>query len=162
METLKLLRPILLKNMEGTTTLNQYGMFKNYFKTSVRSLLKTPLTSFINVVGLSIAIGICMLVYSFATWVYRTDQFHEHKNEVYLATFLANRDGSLQQYGQTPRPLGEMLRNDFAHVRKVCRIEDRNVVVKYNDNVFHERVRYSDPEFLDIFTFPLKWGPPAR
>src|SRR5882762_11562853 len=45
-ETLKLLRPILLKNMEGSTTLNHYGMFRNYFKTSFRSLLKTPLTSF--------------------------------------------------------------------------------------------------------------------
>jgi ABC-type antimicrobial peptide transport system permease subunit len=32
------------------------------------------------------------------------------------------------------------------------------VVVKSEDNVFHERIRYTDPEFLDLFTFPLKWG----
>ena len=51
-----------------------------------------------------------------------------------------------------------MLKADFTHIQKVCRVEDRHVVVKYEDNVFHESVRYADPEFLQMFTFPLKWG----
>ncbi|MBI3481704.1 MAG: ABC transporter permease [Bacteroidetes bacterium] len=138
--------------------INQYAMFKNYFKISIRGLVKNPLNSFINVFGLSAAIGICVFAYAFARWTYSTDQFHEHKNEVYLITFSANRDGTAQQFGITPRPLGEMLRGDFAQIKKVCRVEDRNVVMKYKDNVFHERVRYTDPEFLEMFTFPLKWG----
>ena len=157
-EILKLLRPILLKNMEGIEKLNQYAMFKNYFKISIRGLVKNPLNSFINVFGLSAAIGICIFAYAFARWTYSTDQFHEHKNEVYLITFFADRDGTAQQFGLAPRPLGEMLRGDFAQIKNVCRIEDGNVVMKYKDNVFHERVRYTDPEFLEMFTFPLKWG----
>jgi ABC-type antimicrobial peptide transport system permease subunit len=157
-EMLRLLRPVLLKNLNSNPSLNHYPMFKNYFKVSIRGLMKTPLSSFINIVGLSMAIGFCLFAYSFAQWVYRTDQFHKNKNEVYLATFLADRDGTLQQHGKTPRPLGEMLREDFANIKKVCRIEDRNVVLKYKDNVFHESVRYTDPEFLEMFTFPLKWG----
>jgi putative ABC transport system permease protein len=157
-EVLKLLRPILLKNVTGSRSINQYPMFKNYFKTSFRSLIKNPLSSFINVFGLSVAIGICLLVYTFIEYDNSIDQFHEHKNKVYLATFYAERDGSLQQYGTSPRPLGEMLQQDFNQIKKVCRIEDRGVVVKQEDNVFHERVRYTDPEFLEMFTFPLKWG----
>ncbi len=157
-EMVKLLRPILIQNFEGIEKLNQYAMFKNYFKVSLRGLVKNPLNSFINIFGLAVAIGLCVFAYAFGRWAYNTDQFHEHKNEVYLTTFYANRDGSLQEYGTTPRPLGEMLREDMAHVKKVCRIEDRNVIVKYEDNVFHERVRYVDPEFLEMFTFPLKWG----
>jgi putative ABC transport system permease protein len=136
-------------------------MFKNYFKIAVRSLMKNPANSFINIFGLAIAIGICIFGYAFARWTYNTDQFHQHRNEVYLTTFFADRDGTAQQFGVTPRPLGEMLKEDFAHIKKVCRIEDRNVIVKYQDNVFHERIRYSDPEFLEMFTFPLKWGAPA-
>lgn len=156
-EMLRLLRPVLLKNFE-VLQLNQYGMFKNYFKVSIRGLMKNPLNSFINIVGLSVAIGISIFAYGFARWTYSTDQFHEHKNEVYLVTFFAERDGTAQQYGTTPGPLGEMFREDFAHIQKVCRIEDGNVVMKYGDNVFHERIRYADPEFLEMFTFPLKWG----
>jgi putative ABC transport system permease protein len=159
-ETLKLLRPVLIKNLESLHNLNQAAMFKNYFKVSLRGLIKQPLNSFINVFGLAVAIGVCIFGYAFTRWTYNTDQFHVHKNEVHLVTFFANRDGTLQQYGTTPRPLGEMLKEDFAHIRKVCRIEDRSVIMKYGDNVFHERVRCADPEFLEMFTFPLKWGSP--
>jgi putative ABC transport system permease protein len=157
-EMLRLLRPALVKNLEIFQRLNQYGMFKNYFKVSLRGLMKNPMTSFINVFGLSAAIGICVFAYGFARWTYSTDQFHEHKNEVYLTTFFADRDGTEQEFGKTPRPLGEMLKQDFAHIKNVCRVEDRNVVMKYGDNVFHERVRFTDPAFLEMLTFPLKWG----
>lgn len=157
-EMFRLFRPILIRNLSSLQHLNQYSMFKNYFKISLRGLKKSPLNSFINIFGLAVAIGICIFVYAFARWTYSTDQFHEHKNSVYLVTFFADRDGTQQQYGTTPRPLGEMLKEDFAQIKNVCRVEDRNVVVKYDDNVFHERVRYADPEFLAMFSFPLKWG----
>jgi putative ABC transport system permease protein len=158
MEVLKLLRLSLMKNVKFIQQLNQCGMFKNYFKVSIRGLLKNPMNSFINIVGLSVAIGFCIFVYAFARWTYSTDQFHENKQTVFLTTFFANRDGSEQQFGNTPRPLAEMLRTDFPQLESVCRVEDRSVIIKQEDNVFHERIRYTDPEFLDMFTFPLKWG----
>jgi putative ABC transport system permease protein len=161
LEILKLFRPILIKKLAFISNLTYQGMFKNYFKVSLRGLLKNPTNSFINIFGLAAAIGIAVFAYAFARWTYSTDQFHELKNEVFLVTFFADREGVPQQYGTTPRPLGEMMKSDFAHVKKVCRVEDRNIVVKYEDNVFHERVRYTDPEFLEMFTFPLKWGTSA-
>jgi putative ABC transport system permease protein len=157
-ETLKLLRPALIKNLKAFQNFNHYPMFKNYFKTSFRSLMKNPLSSFINVFGLSVAIGISLVVYAFLEYDYSIDQFHKNKNEVYLTTFFADRDGTVQQYGLAPRPLGELLKEDFSQITKVCRVEDRSVVLKREDNVFPERVRYVDPEFLEMFTFPLKWG----
>ncbi|MEJ7645809.1 MAG: ABC transporter permease [Chryseolinea sp.] len=160
-DILRLMRPVLLKNINQAPAIDQLDMFSNYFKTSIRALMKTPMSSLINIFGLSIAIGISIFVYAFAHWVNSTDQIHLQKNNVFLVTFLANRDGSLQQHGQTPRPLAEMLKNDFTQVSSVCRVEDRNVVFKYDDKVFHERVRFTDPSFLDMFTFPLKWGTPG-
>jgi putative ABC transport system permease protein len=157
-EMVRLLRPNLIRNFEFINYLNQLSMFRNYFKVSFRGLRKSPVNSFINVFGLAVAIGLAVFAYAFARWTYNTDQFHENKHTVYLTTFFANRDGVSQQYGTSPRPLAEHLRQDLAQIRNVCRVEDRNVVIKTNDNVFHERVRYVDPEFLDMFTFPLKWG----
>jgi putative ABC transport system permease protein len=136
-------------------------MFRNYLKVGLRGLLKTPLNSSINIFGLAAAIGICIFAYAFARWTYSTDQFHLNKHSVYLVTYLAEREGSLQQYGKTPRPLGEVLKQDFPQIKNVCRVEDGNVVVKYDDKVFHERIRFADAAFLDMFTFPLKWGNPA-
>src|SRR6185295_10648659 len=156
-EIIKLFRPILIRNL-GVVQRFYQPMFSNYFKISARGLMKNPLNSFINVFGLAVAIGICVFGYAFARWTYSTDQFHKNKNTVYLTTFFANRDGKEQQYGKAPRPLGEMMKSDFAQIKRVCRVEDRNVVMKHDDNVFHERVRFTDPEFLQMFTFPLKWG----
>lgn len=158
LDILRLLRPILLKNFEVIQHLNPYPMFRNYSKTSVRNLMKNPLTSFINIFGLAVAVGICLVVYTFLDLDYSIDRFHKNKDEVYLVTYFGNIDGAVQQSGLTPRPLGEMLKEDFTHIKKICRVEDGDVVMKYNDNVFHERVRYADPEFLEMFTFPLKWG----
>jgi putative ABC transport system permease protein len=160
-ETLKLLRPALIKNLKAFQSFSQLNMFGNYFKTSSRSLMKNPMSSFINIFGLSMAVGICVLWYGFATWVNDTDQFHKNKNEVYLVTFFINREGKEQQFGTTPAPLGEMLQQDYPQIKKICRINDSPVVIKYNESVFHERLRFVDPEFLQLFTFPLKWGSPS-
>lgn len=157
-EMMKLFRPILLKNFETPRQLSHLPMFRNYFKVSLRGLMRNPLNAFINVFGLSTAIGLCIFAYAYTRWTVSTDQFHEHKENVHLVTFMANREGLLLQHGKTPVPLGEMLKEDFAHIKNVCRIEDRNVVVKRDDKVFHERVRHVDPEFLEMFTFPMKSG----
>src|SRR5688572_27244297 len=44
-DVLSILRPRLIKNSEGTRQLNQYGIFKNYFTTSVRSFKRNALFS---------------------------------------------------------------------------------------------------------------------
>lgn len=159
-EVLKLLRPVLLKKFGRSFTLPSFPMYRNYFKTSFRGLMRNPLTAFINVFGLSVAIGICLIVYAFMLYDRSIDQFHTHKHTLYLTTIWAEHDGARQQYGLSPRPLGERLRQDFAQIKNVCRLEEGRVVIKHEDNVFHERIRYADPSFLDMFTFPLKWGAP--
>lgn len=134
-------------------------MFRNYFKTSYRSMMRNPMNSFINLFGLSVAIGVCVLGYSFIKYTFKIDQFHENKDQVYLTTFFADREGVQTENGTTPIPLGELLRNDFAQITSVCRIEKRNAVVKYDSrHVFHEGISYVDPDYLDMLSFPLKWG----
>lgn len=141
-----------LKNLIHVRLLN------NYFKTSLRTLVKNPVTSFINIFGLALTIGISLMVYVFFDYDQKLDAFHEHKNEVYLATSYVNREGEEEQYGISPAPLGAMMKQDFANIEQVCRIKDGPVVMKDGDKVFHEQVRYVDPEFLSMFTFPLRWG----
>ena len=133
-------------------------MFKNYFKTASRSALRNPLSTFINIFGLSMAIGICVMTYSFVNQSINTDRFHENKDKIFLTTIFADRDGKTAQYGVTPVPLAKHLKNDFANIEKVSRIDDHNTVVRLNDQVFYENIRLVDGEFLEMLTFPLKWG----
>ena len=69
-------------NIKSRTTLKSLihaAMFKNYSKVAIRNLMRNPLNSFINLFGLSAAIGLTIFVYAFVQWVYKTDQFHENK-----------------------------------------------------------------------------------
>ncbi len=153
--TIRFFRPQIIKTFSHRSQLNNI-MFKNYFKTSVRSLMKSPISTFINLIGLSAAIGMCIFAYAFIQYTYSTDQFHEHKDEVFLVTFFADREGKEQQFGMTPRPLAEHLQ-EVTGVSNTCRIETKNVVVKKGDHVFHEIIHLTDPSFLQMLTFPLKW-----
>lgn len=136
-------------------------MLNNYTKTSYRRLLKHPVSSVINILGIAIAIGVCVLVYSFGYWVENVDQQHENKENVYLTTAFINRNGEMQQWGISPRPLGEMMKEDFHQIDNVCRIQEINVVIKQEDNVFNETVSFVDPSYLEMFTFPLTDGYPS-
>ncbi|MCE7994852.1 MAG: FtsX-like permease family protein [Roseivirga sp.] len=156
-DVMRCCQPYAWKKPQGRLNSN-IVMLKNYFKTSLRSMVRNPLSSFINVFGLAVAIGVCIVVYSMVQFSYSTDQFHEHKNEVFLTTFEADRDGTSTRYGFTPTPLGELLAQDFAQITKMARIKDEAVVVKQGENVFHETIRFTDSDFLDMLSFPLKWG----
>ncbi|SMD31750.1 MacB-like core domain-containing protein [Reichenbachiella faecimaris] len=160
LEVFKMLRPSVVGFGQFHSKFNHFIMFKNYFKTSIRSLMKNPLSSFINIFGLSVAIGICLIVYAFIDQDISVDQFHENKHQVYLVTAFADRDGEELQYGQSPLPLATHMTADLPQIKKSSRVQDINTIVKYEDRVFHERIRLVDPAFLDMLTFPMQWGSP--
>lgn len=133
-------------------------MIRNFIKTALRNLVKNPLISFINIFGLSIAIGCVLVVYLFVDFAYSQDEFHEKKESVFLLNCVMDRNGKEQVWGDSPAPVGEMMKADFPQIRRMVRVDDREVVMKYGDKVFREYVRFADAEFLDMFTFPLALG----
>ncbi|MDN5202426.1 ABC transporter permease [Fulvivirgaceae bacterium BMA10] len=133
-------------------------MLKNFLKTFSRSLVKNKLISFINIFGLSIAIGCSLVVYIFVDWQFSMDQFHVNRNNIFLLQNVVSRDGSEQVWGDSPAPIGDALEADFSQIKRVVRIDNRGTVFKYKDKIFNEFVRFVNPEFLDMFTFPLRLG----
>ena len=133
-------------------------MFRNYLKTALRNIRKNKLISFINLTGLSLALGCCITVYTFLEFAYTQDSFHEDKDKIYLVTNTVNRDGNIQHWGDSPTPIGPMLMDDYTQVNAMTRIDYRNGVMKYEDDLFNENFGFVDPDYFEMFTFPLKWG----
>lgn len=104
------------------------------------------------------ALGVAIMVYAFVDMEYTTDQFHENKGEIYMATSILNRSGQEAEYGITPAPFADILINDFPQIKRVIRVEEKGGVLKNGASVFNETFSFVDPEYLDMFTFPLKWG----
>ena len=58
-------------------------MFKNYFKTAWRNLLKNKVFSFINIIGLSIGISAALVIFLLVQYDFSFDKFEKEGNHIY-------------------------------------------------------------------------------
>ena len=128
-------------------------MIHNYMVLAIRNLFKNKLTALINIVGVSIALALGMLALLFVhnEWTY--DQFHKNVDRIYRICLKSiNRVNA-----NTPGPLGPAFANEFAGLKIARAYHSRGNAVK-GKNSFSLELRYVDPEFLEIFSFPLARG----
>lgn len=133
-------------------------MFKNYFKTAWRNLLKNRLSSAINIGGLGLAVGCCLVAFVFISWRINSDDFQKNRNKIYVVERIESKDGVQQLWGNSPAPIGPMLKNDYPQIKNYTRLNLMDVDIKQGDNVFEESVSFVDNSFYDMFNFPVKWG----
>ena len=133
-------------------------MFKNYFKIAYRNLLKNKLYSFINIFGLSVAVAFCIVAYLNHDYNVSFDMFHQNAQEIYRLKTVRMQNGRERVWGYAPRPLGPALTQDFPFIKKAVRLTVATVVFKSDDKIFNEGVLHVDPEFFEMFSFPLKYG----
>lgn len=136
-------------------------MLKSYFKLAIRNLFKHKMTSFINVFGLSVAVGCCIFGFLFLNRHYTLDEFHENAERIFLIQNTISVKGDVQTWGNSPMPLGPALQNDFPQIKRVVRMNHQSATVRYNDNYFHETIQFADDGFLEMFNFPLMMGDKA-
>lgn len=129
-------------------------MLKNYFKTTIRNLLKSRGFSFINVFGLATGLACCILIMLFVVDELSYDRYHENADRIYR---MANRgvvNNNLDLTARSSPPLGEVLKNEFPEVEAVTRMRNYGYpVFRYMDHVFsEERVFWTDPAFFKVFS----------
>jgi len=134
-------------------------MFNNYLKIALRSLWKNKTQSLINIVGLSVAFGTCLLLFLTGAFQLSYDNFHQHRDRIYRTYFLSMRpDGSPEKNPTMPFPLTPALKAEYPEIEKATRVIWSAGGVRLGDKIFQKQVRACDADFLDIFTFPLVKG----
>jgi putative ABC transport system permease protein len=136
-------------------------MLRSYIKIALRGLVKQKLYSFINVFGLAIAIAFCTLIFLFVRDEVTHDNFHEKADRLYRIIYLRKQDnGSLSADAMTPPPLGPAFQTEFPEVVRMARWKKRGEVVNYEGQSFRESIALADPDFFEMFSFPLIQGDP--
>lgn len=141
-------------------------MFKNYLKTTIRSLARRKGYSFINIAGLTVGLSCCLIIFLYVASEYSFDRFHEHELDLYRVSQTTPLLGEEFELGGafTGYALGPALSEAVPEILHVARVhpEYSGAVMssaERPDRVFEEnRVIYTDPEFLAMFTFPLVAG----
>jgi ABC-type antimicrobial peptide transport system permease subunit len=132
-------------------------MFKTYCKIILRNLWKYKSHTIINVLGMGI--GIASMVWGFQTYRYSFsfDSFHKHQDDVYRALIYKKDEAGLK--GIFPMAAVRQAQHEFPGIKAAVRYDLRYINIRQDTSeAFSETVHFADPEFFDIFDFPLIAG----
>lgn len=136
-------------------------MFKNFLKVTVRSLLKSKVFVFINIIGLGLALACCIVAFLNYEFALNFDKQHKNYDQLYQVSVYIDQNGARQPFGQAPLPLGPLLKSEVPGVERVSRFERSGVTIKRESNVFNRTMAFVDDDFLEMFTFPMLHGDAA-
>ncbi len=133
-------------------------MFKSYLIIALRNLYKNKLYSLINIIGLGVAMAICVAAYVNYEFGRGIDSFHENAENTYVINTHATRGDQRLDYMFSPTPLAPVVKNDVPGVEKVVRVAVNRGSVRHGDLVFNETFHYVDEDYFKVLTFPLIRG----
>jgi len=134
----------------------RHDMFINYWKVTIRNLLRYKGFSFINIMGLAVGMAVCILI---LLWVHDElsyDRFHEHYDNIHRT--IPELQGT--KYSANPLALARFFKEKYPEVREITRFCQRYWLLKHGDRIFNERGALVDDDFFKVFTFPLHRGSP--
>ena len=134
-------------------------MIKNYLKIAWRNLLKHKTFSAINILGLSIGIAACMIIFLYVHFELTYDQYNEHTGRVARITSTIKAPGSDLALASSPNALADALKQNFPEVATAVRLDHTAQSVKLNSEVFKEEEFYrADADVFSVFSFDFIEG----
>ncbi|MBL7930875.1 MAG: ABC transporter permease [Bacteroidia bacterium] len=136
-------------------------MIRNYFLVALRNLWRNKFFSLVNILGLSVGIACCLIIFLYAKNELSYDQFHERKDNIYqLVADMTNPNGEVQKLSVTGMMPGPGFKKQLPEIQEYVRIQNDNFIVKKNNEVFDQELFYCDETFFSVFSFPLLKGNP--
>jgi putative ABC transport system permease protein len=142
-------------------------MFKIYFKTAFRSLIKNRNYTIINIAGLAVGIAVCMMIFIIIQFQTSFENFHSKKDRIYRVLTDYHRAEAANTGKDVPFPLPEGLKTTFAQIEQVARVwashNDKLLIPNNNGTEIKsfkedKGVFFTDLSFFKIFDYPLLAG----
>lgn len=163
-DVLLLLRPGIIKPTEGYQNLNTYGMYKTYFKITIRQLIKNKTLAAINMAVLTLGFSCFLILTLYIHDEVSFDLFHNDAGTIYrIIQHEQQENGTIRHVSSVAPAIGKEVREQFAEVNDMCRLSAFGRVALGNDPAMRsqERALSADPNFFTFFNFPLVEGNPA-
>jgi ABC-type antimicrobial peptide transport system permease subunit len=134
-------------------------MIRNYIKIAWRNIVKGKLYTFINVCGLALAFCISIFLFLTAYSQLTYDSFHKDGNRIFQTYFLESNEDGISKSGEMPLPFLPALLENIPDIESAARVQTgRKTTISYKEKYFEELLTYTDPDFFQLFSFPMLQG----
>lgn len=146
-------------------------MLTNYVKIAWRNLLRHPMLSTINLVGLSVSVAFCVLLFFHIRYEQSFDRFHANRDRLYrleMTDFWNDDPNSPRHQLEFPLVVGSDIKSRFPEVKDAIVFKDQTrhmggQLIRADNQVYKEKgVYYADSSFFTCFSFPLLKGDPRK
>lgn len=139
-------------------------MLTNYFKIAWRNLVKSPVFSSINVLGLAAGIASCLLILLFIQDELRYDRFYPDADRLYRVALERSYPDRSTSYAVAPIPVSRTMVRDYPEVLSATQVATAfPMAVSYEEQSYQEDgILFADSTFFEVFGIEAIEGNPAR
>ncbi len=140
-------------------------MLKSYFTTAWRSLWNSKGYSALTILGLSVSLGIGVLLLWWVKDEFSFDRFHQKGDQIYQLNAGLGTGSNASSTSFNVAPVAVYAKRQVPGVREAVRVSEGNDLspVKVTDKtLIEEQAAYVDPAFFTLFDFEWVQGSRAR
>lgn len=133
----------------------------NYVITAVRVFRRSRGLAALNVFGLALGVAAGLFVLVFVRDELSFDRFHAKADRIFRVAQNIHIENRVDSASPTPPILAAALAEEFPEIEATARVAQENGIVKIGDQRFFSHGVYAaDPDFFEVFSFPLASGDP--
>ena len=133
-------------------------MLKNHLIIAWRNLKRNKLYSFITITSLAVAFSVSIVLFLVAYSHLSYDSFHEEKKQLFKTSLFTNSSQGIGINSTLPLPLKSALENEIPNIEAAVRVMGSVEHISYKNKNVERLITRTDPEFLEIFNFPIVLG----
>ncbi len=129
-------------------------MLKNYFKTAWRGLLRNRLSSFINLLGLTVGLASVLFIFIWIQNEMSYDAYNKNADRTYrISREFLNPDGSTNIHLATMAlPFAPLVKERFPEVESITRfLQDIDVLRVGNNKFTEKKVIWGEANLFEVF-----------
>ncbi len=137
-------------------------MIQNYLKIAWRNLLKHKSFSIINILGLAIGIGACLIIFLYVHDELTFDLYNIKVDRIARVTTRIHTPESDLVIATSPIMLAGTLKREYPEVESCARLVNTGAKVKFNNDILSEESFYNtDQNIFSVFSFDFLGGSPT-
>ncbi|MDH7462880.1 ABC transporter permease [Chitinophagaceae bacterium 26-R-25] len=138
-------------------------MIKNYLKIAFRNLWRHRVFSFINILGLTVGMTACFLIFLYVKFELSYDRFNSKAANIYRLNTDIKTPSETINTSVTAWPFAPNIKREFPEVENFTRVNNGSFLVRKGDAKFQEdNTLFADSTFFDVFDIKMIKGDPKK